>query len=326
LFCRASSMRKNRTSGRGTKFHFTLELPSTGEVTKTRKIELPTGEVPKVLLVDDNATNLIILEKQCKRWGLIPRSAPSMDKALEFLRDGYLPNLAVIDMHMPEKSGLDLAKKLKKTNLWDQIPLILLSSIGGSIQENDRALFHSTLSKPTRQEVLFLRMEDALQNKEKRQKEPMADSSKPKPTLLEESHLANCQLLLAEDNIMNQRVASRMLQKMGIEPDIVGNGAEALKSIKMVPYNIILMDVQMPEMDGLEATRNIRKELPPSRTQPIIIALTANAMEEDRENCLNAGMDDFLTKPIRFGDLEKALIRWMKIGKSPYTERAHSKT
>ena len=204
--------------------------------------------------------------------------------------------------------------------------MILLSSIGGSVQDQDRALFHSTLSKPARQEVLFLRMQDALLNKKKEEKSAVDPDQKPKSTLLEESHLANCHLLLAEDNIMNQRVASRMLQKMGIEPDIVGNGAEALKSIKMVPYDIILMDVQMPEMDGLVATRNIRKELPPSRKQPIIIALTANAMQEDRENCLNAGMDDFLTKPIRFGDLEKALIRWMKIGKSPYTERAHSNT
>ena len=308
-------------TGRGTTFHFTLELPSTGGVTQPKKITWNKEGMPKVLLVDDNTTNLLILEKQCKRWGLAPRSATSMDKAMTYLRDGYLPNLAVIDMHMPEKSGLDLAKKLKGNQSWESIPLILLSSIGGSISDTDRPLFHSTLSKPARQEVLFLRMQEALLAKtvnpatSKGDTKNKANPGKTEPAPKQEISVletGNCHLLLAEDNIMNQRVASRMLQKMGLSPDIVGNGKEAVESLKMIPYDIVLMDVQMPEMDGLEATRQIRKGLPPTRTQPIIIALTANAMQEDRENCLNAGMDDFLTKPIRYNDLEKALMHWMK--------------
>ncbi|MEM1220664.1 MAG: response regulator, partial [Bacteroidota bacterium] len=241
------------------------------------------------------------------RWGLNSTSFSSSTKALQAVREGLKPHLLLLDMQMPEMDGIQLTHALKTAPHVQDIPVILLSSIGRGLDDEDRALLFAFLSKPVRQEVLFLRINEALnpqianaQADDKMQNQ--VTKAKPIPS--------NLRILLAEDNIMNQRVAQRMLQKMGLEPDIVGNGKEALESILMIPYDLILMDVQMPEMDGMEATENIRKHLPTDRTQPRIIALTANAMQEDREACLQAGMDDFLSKPIRSDDLEEMIQKW----------------
>lgn len=294
--------------GQGSTFHFTIQLKKAQKRTTPREIKWFNAEKPNVVLVDDNKTNLIILENLCRRWGLHTTSYSSAIRAWEDIRSGLKADLFLLDMQMPEMDGVQLTNALKSSPITQNTPVILLSSIGRAIDEEDRDLLFAFLSKPVRQEVLFLRINEALNpnpNKSTTNQNPNNNKmakAKSIPT--------NLRILLAEDNIMNQRVAQRMLQKMGLEPDIVGNGQEALESILLIPYDLILMDVQMPEMDGMTATMHIRKRLPEDRKQPTIIALTANAMQEDREACLEAGMDDFLSKPIRSDDLEEMIQKW----------------
>ena len=294
--------------GEGSTFHFTVQLQRASKRTTPKEINWFTSEKPHVVLVDDNKTNLIILENLCLRWGLNSTSFSSSTLAWEAVKKGLRPHLFLLDMQMPEMDGAQLTNYIKSYLPTKNTPIILLSSIGRPLEDKDRELLFAFLSKPARQEVLFLKINEALNPG--KNTTPAKKVKHNKPQKDEGSVPTNLRILLAEDNIMNQRVAQRMLQKMGLEPDIVANGIEALESILMIPYDLILMDVQMPEMDGIEATRNIRKRLPKDRRQPTIIALTANAMQEDREACLNAGMDDFLSKPIRSNDLQAMLKKW----------------
>jgi CheY-like chemotaxis protein len=227
--------------------------------------------------------------------------------ALDWVRAGERFDVAILDMHMPDTDGVTLAAQLRGTPTGTDLPLILLSSLGDRPSPTDAALFAAVLTKPVKPSVLYDALADAvaapnLTDGDGRL-QPAGDRSGPAGTATNGTHV-----LLAEDNIVNQKVALMMLDRLGYRADVAGNGLEVLQALQRQRYHIVLMDVQMPELDGLEATRRIRGDIPADH-QPYIIAMTANAFAEDRDRCIQAGMDDYVSKPVRKDILQAALQR-----------------
>ncbi|MFO1303894.1 MAG: GAF domain-containing protein [Burkholderiales bacterium] len=290
--------------GHGSTFTFTIAAP-TAEVAPTRASSI-TGVQPglagkRVLVVDDNATNRRVLTLQATKWGMHTRDTASPEEALRWITSGDAFDLAVLDMHMPEMDGVALARRMRDAR--PDLPRVLWTSLGRREAGDDETLFTAYLSKPVRQSHLH----DTLVNLLVRDAAPRA-APQPKATLdpdLGRRH--PLRILLAEDNVVNQKLALRLLQQMGYRADLASNGIEAIESVERQAYDVILMDVQMPEMDGLEASRRINAQWKDDR--PRIVAMTANAMQGDREMCIEAGMDDYVTKPIRVDALVEALLR-----------------
>ncbi|MEQ7799016.1 response regulator [Pedobacter sp. ASV1-7] len=258
----------------------------------------------KVMVVDDNATNRTILNKQLGYWNLQSISANSAKQALSMLSLDPAIDLVITDMQMPGMDGVMLARLIKQR--YPFIPILLLSSIGEEFEESQRGLFYSVMTKPIRQHVLSKQISNALQTtkhaeieEETFRKNLSADFSTKYP----------CKLLVAEDKMINQLVIVNILDRLGYKPDLVRNGKEAIDAVNEKHYDIVLMDVQMPLMGGLEATRLIRRN---QSKQPVIIALTANVLSGDEQDCLDAGMDDYIGKPIRLEDLMDKLEKWYK--------------
>jgi CheY-like chemotaxis protein len=223
---------------------------------------------------------------------------------LEWIRGGEPFDVAVLDMHMPEIDGQELAYEIRKLRDPRALPLILFSSVGGSDSSSHAVHFEATLTKPLKQSQLHDALLSVLANHSGR---APAEAATPKPSSL--PHLAAqapLRILLVEDNAVNQKLALRLLAQMGYRADVAASGTEGLAALERQIYDLVLMDVQMPEMDGLEAARRIRRRFSkPDR--PWIIAMTANAMQGDRELCLEAGMNDYVSKPIRPDELVRAL-------------------
>jgi PAS domain S-box-containing protein len=258
-----------------------------------------------MLIVDDNATNRRILTTLVSGWAMVPRAAESGAQALEWLRAGEVFDVAVLDMQMPDMDGVMLAREIRNLPGGDKLPLILLSSLGQREVTAEKALFNHALTKPVKPSLLF----DLLAGTFKEAEAPSTSPVKIIPKPPAESSGQSVRVLLAEDNVVNQKVAMHMLATMGVRPDVAANGLEVLEALRRQNYDVILMDVQMPEMDGLEATRRIVAEQPDSAKRPWIIALTANAVQGDRETCLAAGMDDYISKPIKKEQLVQAVSR-----------------
>jgi CheY-like chemotaxis protein len=252
-----------------------------------------------MLIVDDNATNRRVLGLQTAKWGMRPKDTESPHEALGWVEQGEAFDLAILDMHMPEMDGLALAKRIRA--LRPALPLVLFSSLGRRELGDTEGLFKAYLAKPVRQSQLF----DTLANLFAHDVVPKAPAS-AKPTMDAEMAARHpLRILLAEDNVVNQKLALRLLQQMGYRADVASNGIEAVECVERQTYDVVLMDVQMPEMDGLEASRRIVAKGP---QRPRIVAMTANAMAGDREMCITAGMDDYITKPIRVDALVQALM------------------
>ncbi|MEO6742974.1 MAG: GAF domain-containing protein [Caldimonas sp.] len=290
--------------GHGSTFFFTIVAPL-AESPQANRREL-LGAQPAlagrcVLVVDDNATNRKVLALQAGKWGMQVRDTESPAEALRWAGDGMPFDAAIVDMHMPEMDGLALAAQVRR--LRPSLPLILFSSLGRKEAGDSEGLFSAYLSKPLRQSQLFDTLVGLLSHDAARQRvEPKA-----KPTI--DAGMAArhpLRILLAEDNVVNQKLALRLLQQMGYRADLASNGVEAIECLERQPYDVVLMDVQMPEMDGLEASRRITARWS-NGARPRIVAMTANAMQGDREECLAAGMDDYVTKPIRVDALVEAL-------------------
>jgi CheY-like chemotaxis protein len=260
-----------------------------------------------VLVVDDNATNRRILQLQTQTWGMHPRECPTPAEALEILRQGDHFDLAILDMQMPEMSGVELAEEIRKLEASRpdaaRLPLVLSTSLGSREEARESTEFTAILMKPIRQSALFDMLMTLFAGQGESAVKPAPERVTLDPEMASRHPL---RILLAEDNVVNQKLALRLLSQMGYRADIAANGLEVLQAVKRQPYDVILMDVQMPEMDGLEATRRLCAELP-AEIRPRIIAMTANAMQGDREICLEAGMDDYLSKPIRVVELVNAL-------------------
>lgn len=291
------------TPGNGSVFSFTI-LTKPGR--KALQTYINAGmvhlEEKRILVIDDNFTNRTILRVQLEHWKMIPVLACSGYEALDILSAQKSFDLVLTDMHMPGMDGLELTRKIKK--LYPLLPVMLLSSLGNEIDKKDAVLFSSVLTKPVKQNTLCtyilnnFRIEIIPSPVRKNENDELPDNLSQRFPL---------RILIAEDNPINQQLALIVLTKMGYEPDIAENGKEAVDKQQKDNYDIILMDVQMPEMDGLEATRNIRSR---HKIQPVIIAMTANAMHDDRENCLGAGMNDYISKPFKPNEIAVMLEKW----------------
>ncbi len=254
----------------------------------------------RVLIVDDNATNRRILVAQTSRWGMEPVAAAGGPEALGMVEGDGKIDVALLDLNMPELDGIALAERLRTVHPDPVIPIIILSSIG-AFDRGDAPVV-GTLAKPVKPSALHDALADALGGGVEADG---ATTPEPEARVGDEHPL---RILLAEDNAVNRKLALKLLERMGYTADVATNGVEAVEAVSRHPYDVVLMDVQMPELDGLGATQRIRAaEL--SHPQPQIVAMTANAMAGDREACLAAGMDDYLSKPIRPPDLEAALVR-----------------
>jgi CheY-like chemotaxis protein len=292
--------------GQGSKFIFTIRAESAKIL--ERKTERDIKGIQsvlhnkRVLIVDDNATNRRILMLQTEKWGMSSRESEHPGEALEWIQNGEHFDLAILDLQMPEMDGVMLTREIRKTHPEESLPVILLTSLGRREIGADDLNFAAYLIKPLKPSALY----DALAGLFARNViAPKADPAK----FVMDAELGRkhpLRILLAEDNAVNQKLALRVLEQMGYRADVASNGIEAVESIERQIYDVILMDVQMPEMDGLDATREIRKLV--DATQPHIIAMTANAMEGDREACLAAGMDGYISKPIRVNELVEALL------------------
>jgi signal transduction histidine kinase/DNA-binding response OmpR family regulator len=309
--------------GMGSTFWFSARLEKqTGPAAPAPSIYFRDLFDLRVLVVDDNATNRQILRHQLYAWKMQKGSAANGFEALDLLRtgvaDGKPYDLALLDMQMPEMDGMTLARAIKSDPSISSTRLIILTSMGfmHSQDELKMAGVDAYLVKPVKQSRLF----DCLVNVLGRAASEHA-SSAPQGEVAaaqvqkDAAGARHARILLAEDNIVNQKVALAQLKGLGFTADAVANGHEVLSALKQVPYDIILMDCQMPEMDGYEASRLIRQAERSAEhgwKAPIhIIAMTANAMTGDREKCLAAGMDDYLSKPVRKAELHSALIKWL---------------
>ncbi len=291
--------------GKGSEFQFTIPM----------ELALPQDAAPvtashwsgkRILVVDDNATNLRILATQFQKWGLDPVSAAAPDEAIDLLQQEHF-DLALFDYEMPGMNGVELARRLKKLGLASGVRIILSSSASTSqhqmLGDTENNPFDAFLAKPTRSDQLKEVLARLLGGA------PAAPTRRASygidTTLASQRPL---RILLAEDNVVNQKVAVRLLERMGYRPDVASNGIEALAAVHRQRYDLVLMDIQMPEMDGLEASRRIISELDAPK-RPRLVALTANVLKGDQQMCLDAGMDDYLAKPLDLAHLRDALLR-----------------
>jgi signal transduction histidine kinase/DNA-binding response OmpR family regulator len=294
--------------GKGSTFFFTITAPVADPPSPGRRDYVgaqPGLQGRRLLIVDDNATNRRVLSLQTAKWGMTARDSESPQEALRWLEAGEAFDLAILDMHMPEMDGLELAQRVHARH--PSLPLVLFSSLGRREAGDTEGLFSAYLAKPVRQSQLF----DTLVNLLAQSPEAKAPTRRTAAAPKIDAELAArhpLRILLAEDNVVNQKLALRILQQMGYRADLASNGLEAVEAVGRQTYDVVLMDVQMPEMDGLEASRRITTKWPPGE-RPRIVAMTANAMAGDREMCLAAGMDDYITKPIRVDQLVEALMQ-----------------
>ncbi|MGY3213104.1 two-component regulator propeller domain-containing protein [Mucilaginibacter sp. HD30] len=285
--------------GKGTRFRFTMKCDAL-QHDRLEASTLPDVKDKNILIVDDNTTNLKVLKSQLEVWNLNTTSTHSAAEALELLKAGKPFDMVITDMQMPEMDGLTFTRVVKKA--YPQLPVILLSSVGNESQKNYPNLFAATLTKPVKQHHLSM----AIQNEFKHKQYLSSNEHKPVSVLSVDFAVANpISILVAEDNLINQKLIMRILEKLGFEATLANNGQEVLNELHKKMHDIILMDIQMPELDGLQTTRSIRKM--DHIDQPYIIAMTANAMPEDREECFAAGMDNYVSKPVKLELLVNAL-------------------
>jgi signal transduction histidine kinase/DNA-binding response OmpR family regulator len=300
--------------GEGSIFWFTVELekqPAGAEV----PLRIQSIENLRVLIVDDNAANRKILSHQLGSWGVIHAEAESGQRALELLRtgaaDGTPYDLAILDLLMPGLDGFELARAIKSDPNLSQLHLVLLTSAGvrGDGSTARAPGIAAYLTKPVRQSQLF----DCLTMVVSNSSNAFGLTSPglvTKHTLRVAKEMSHKLILLAEDNIVNQKVAVRQLQKLGYRADAVANGREAVEALSRIPYDLVLMDCQMPEMDGYEATAEIRRTEGARKYTPIV-AMTAHALARDREKSIAAGMDDHITKPVRQEELARVIDKFL---------------
>ncbi len=294
----------------GTKFYFKVNLP-VGEVDTENQLSLEQVELlgKRVVIIDDNKTNRQILKTQTERWGMVATTFESPKAGLKAFESDVEFDIGILDMCMPDMDGLQLASLLRKTERGAKLPLILLSSIGrmidGRADDIQRANFHSTLSKPIRPSTLLDNLHSVFAQQPKKIGKIKIDSNATKEFDATFGENLPLRLLVVDDNATNQKLAVMVLKRLGYRCDLANNGVEAVTAASNQSYDLILMDIEMPEMDGIEATGEIRKVL--GDKAPYIIAMTANAMRGDRDRYLSLGLDDYVAKPIRVASLIDAL-------------------
>jgi PAS domain S-box-containing protein len=297
------------TEGKGSTFSFTIKTvagPSTPKAYLSENV--PELCHKQVLIVDDNPLHLSILASQCRYWGMLPRTTPSAREALSWIvKEKNLFDLVIIDQQMPEMDGIELGREIRKACPMKSLPLILLSTNRREDQVF-KGIFSEYIPKPIKLSRLF---EALIALFSPTGKVPKEFEVKPRldRKLAERLPL---KILVAEDNVINRKLVLWILEQMGYAVDVANHGLEVLNALKKQSYDLIFMDVQMPEMDGLETTRRIIQDWPVEK-RPIIVAMTANVMKGDQEKCLEAGMDDYLAKPVTSEEIQRTLERWGQI-------------
>jgi CheY-like chemotaxis protein len=299
--------------GAGSTFHFTL-LAQTAPAHSRPYLESSQPHLfgKRILIVDNNATNRSILTLQAQSWGMLPHAYASGKEALAQVQAGVPFDVAILDMQMLDMDGLMLAEQLRRSQNAQELALVMLTSLGRREIDTQGVEFAAWLNKPIKPSQLY----NALLSLFVEHAQPHMPRQEPTDSQFDAGlgQRWPLRILLAEDNTVNQKLALRLLEHMGYRADVAANGLEVLEALQRQRYDVILMDVQMPEMDGLEASHAIHEGWP-AEQRPRIVAMTANAMQGDREECLAAGMDDYLTKPIQIKALQEALERaglWAK--------------
>jgi signal transduction histidine kinase/ActR/RegA family two-component response regulator/HPt (histidine-containing phosphotransfer) domain-containing protein len=267
----------------------------------------------KILIVDDNATSRRMMSEKSAKWGMLPREAANAEAACDLFGKGETFDVAVIDLQMPGVDGLALAAKIRKLSGSAMLPLVFLTPLGTRAEAapDSKISFAQSITKPVKPAQFYDALERALFSPKK------IEAAAPTPAVNQPlAERLPLKILLCDDNSINQKVAARILAQLGYKPEIAGNGVEALAAIDKNPYDLVFMDLMMPEMDGLTATRNIRERQKNPAANPnyagriLIIAMTAHAQQSDKENCLASGMDDYLAKPIRPADVRGMIEKW----------------
>ncbi len=292
----------------GSTFYFTvIATPAVNTLPVDLNGTQPSLAGKRVLIVDDNATNRQILTRQVLFWGMKPKAASSAREALDWLQNSEIFDIAILDMQMPQMDGITLASYIRGIVKNREFPLVMLTSIGRQeVDLPDKVPFAAFLNKPIKQSYLYNVLAGIFGGVPILSRPTHLHEVAIDPQMAEQRPL---RILLAEDHLVNQKVALQILHRLGYRADVAGNGIEVLQALERQHYDVVLMDVHMPEMDGLAATRKICEEARNGRllNKPRIIAMTANAMQGDRELCLEAGMDDYISKPIRMPELVEAL-------------------
>ncbi|MEO0468798.1 MAG: response regulator [Bacteroidota bacterium] len=294
--------------GEGATFHFTIRVQAEAHIPSFSIGEIPDGT--RILIVEDNLRLRSIQEAELTKWGLEVHTASDAAEALE-KAERHVYQVISIDQVLGEQRGEMLAQDIRKTKP-NQSARILLRTIYQNVLNPDQPAWDAVLRKPARVVQFYHRFQHLLEGKSE------ADWQQKETEQTEKTFRSDLAILLAEDNPVNQKVATRILAKMDLQADVVGNGQEAVYAVQDRQYDLILMDVQMPEMDGFEATMKIRslfRNMPSQR--PLIVAMTANAMKGDRERCLEAGMDDYISKPVKPEMIRETLQRWFPLDKNP---------
>ncbi|RWA81789.1 MAG: response regulator [Mesorhizobium sp.] len=303
--------------GKGTTFFFTIRAPVASSQKAANALPA-TGELAgkRLLVVDDNATNRRIMSLQAQSWNMMASASEHPADALRKLEAGEVFDVIVLDMNMPDMDGIELARKIRALDGREAVPLVLLSSMAPMSEDRKKEMeslrFAATLSKPIKPSPLlntFLSIFVGAPTRSIRsdqQKGPALDSTMAQKFPLN--------ILLVDDNATNRKLGSKVLERLGYRPELAVDGRSAVAAYTHSGHDVILMDIEMPDMDGLEATRLIRAPGRQHARQPFIVALTANAMAGDRERYLDAGMDDYLSKPLRVEDLIASLNRAVLAG------------
>ena len=333
------------TVGAGSTFHVTI----LAEVGPEHSLRRPTDEGLlrglRVLVVDDNATNRLILSKQVRGWGMVPSEAGSAAEAMELLDREAAFDVAVLDMCMPGVNGEALAREMREERSGAELPLVMLTSLGRRQEDPVDSPFAAYLTKPVKPSKLYDTLADVLSWAKDRpvadaaltvtatppvDRQAVASAGNGVPHASDETGAPEAddrlgtrhplRILVAEDNPVNRKVALRMLERIGYGAEMTTNGVEAMSALERAVFDVVLMDVQMPEMDGLETARRIRRTFALG-DRPRVIAMTAHALQGDRERCFEAGMDDYLTKPLDLHALSEALEKSAPLARSQDRER-----
>ena len=293
------------TPGVGSVFRIELETAAAEGVDRAVHGAPEVLQGKRLLVVDDNRTNLRIVETQSAAWGMEATVTARGAEAVAWVAEGREFDVALLDMQMPGLDGPAVARALREHRTPEELPLVLASSVGHVPTGGERGLFAASLTKPLKPAALRMALADALGATD--------EAARRSPRARPERGMSALRLLVAEDNVVNQRIVVLLLKRLGYRADVVADGREAVEAVLRRPYDLVLLDVEMPELDGIEATRRIRAELPAAR-QPRIVGVTAGAFVEDRERCLAAGMDDYLSKPIQADEFALMLERAEEAG------------
>ncbi|MES2734592.1 MAG: two-component regulator propeller domain-containing protein [Bacteroidota bacterium] len=297
--------------GKGTTFSFTIRThASTDFQQKNPSFDMTGIEGTRMLVVDDNPTQLQVLDSQLRQWGFLPVLAATGQEALALLTQSVHYDLVITDEQILDLDGFQLTQAINAQHA--TLPIILLSSMGDERKKDSAVLFASVLTKPVKYAMLGQLIQQAMQPQEKAIQPKQEPSMTLSETFAQQHPL---QILVAEDNVVNQKLITRILNKLGYQPQLVPDGEKVLQLVAQRAFDLIFMDIQMPVMDGLETTRQLKKQY--GKSSPIIIAMTANAMQGDKEACLQAGMDDYISKPLNLetliGLLEKTAMKLAKV-------------